>query len=35
VKNQLNQIADGLGSSVGGKVMEFLGKTLLMFLGKK
>jgi len=35
VKNELNQIADGLGSSVGGKVMEFLGKTLLMFLGKK
>ncbi len=35
IKNELNQIADGLGSSVGGKVMEFLGKTLLMFVGKK
>jgi hypothetical protein len=35
IKNELNQIADGLGSSVGGKVMEFLGKTLLMFMGKK
>jgi hypothetical protein len=35
IKNELNQIADGLGSSVGGKVMEFLGKTLLMFIGKK
>ena len=35
VRKELNEIADGLGSSVGGKVMEFLGKALLMYIGKK
>jgi hypothetical protein len=34
VRKELNEIVDGLGSSVGGKVMEFLGKAALMYMGK-
>jgi hypothetical protein len=34
VRKELNEILDGLGSSVGGKIMEFLGKAALMYMGK-
>jgi hypothetical protein len=34
VRKELNEIVDGLGSSVGGKIMEFLGKAALMYMGK-
>jgi hypothetical protein len=35
VRQELNQILDGLGSGIGGQVMKFLGGALMMFMDKK
>jgi hypothetical protein len=35
VREELNQILDGLGSGIGGQIMKFLGGTLMMYLDKK
>lgn len=32
IRQKLNEIQDGLGTSVGGKIMDFLGKTLQLYL---
>lgn len=34
VRKELNEILNGLGSGVAGKVMEFLGKAALLYMGK-